>query len=473
MDKINIEKIKVSNRLRETNEEAVKELAQSIYDIGLLHPITIDSKGTLIAGAHRLAAYKLLSKQHPKEDKWNEIPYTTPEGGSISSADKRKIELEENLKRTQMTWQERSLGLLEYHRLAQTTSAKKGEKWSEKQTADLFGVSKTHFNSLKRIAERLKKSKDDPMWKLESPTDAIKLLFEEQKAKTTKKLAELTKSYPKTPSPSKGGEKATSQPVSLSESGDLVFGVPDFGTVPPPIPTSPSSPITFDAASFYHLGDCLELMKKFAGQFDHIITDSPYGIDMENFMNEEQIENVKEEHKVDDNLKLMQEFFKVAFETSKDYSFLCVWYDQMHHEKLTQWATEAGWTVCRWSVVWCKTSPCVNRCAQYNVTKATEHCLIMRKSPKAILAKKQQQNFIIAPRDETCKEHPFGKPFAVWKYLIETVSVEGQTILDPFAGCGSSLLPMLKMNRLPLAFEIKEEHIINGIEWLEKNYGTR
>ena len=466
MDKINIKKVKVSNRLRETNEAAVKELAQSIYEIGLLHPITIDVKNNLVAGAHRLAAYTLLAEKYPEDSRWTEIPYTHPEGGNISSAEKRKIELEENLKRTQMTWQERSLGLLEYHRLAITSAAKKGEKWSERQTASLFGVSNTHFNSLRRIAERLKKNKDDPMWKLESPTDAIKLLFEEQKQKTTKKLAELNKKYSQTPLTPEGGESETSQPVSLSPTGDLVIGTPDFGTAPNPSSTPVRLP-HIDWHTVYHQGDCLELMKQFAGKFDHIITDSPYGIDMDNFMLEDSIKNVREEHKVDDNLDLMKKFFKVAFETSQDYSFLCVWYDIMHHEKLSQWATDAGWTVCRWPFTWCKTSSCINRAAQYNITKATEHCLIMRKSKKSILAKKQDKNFILAARDKVSKEHPFGKPEAVWKYLIETVSVEGQTILDPFAGCGSSLLPILKLNRKPLAFEIKEEHIVNGIEWLE------
>lgn len=465
MDKINIKKVKVSNRLRETNKEAVKELAQSIYEIGLLHPITIDVKNNLVAGAHRLAAYTLLAEKYPEDSRWTEIPYSNPEGGNISSADKRKIELEENLKRTQMTWQERALGLLEYHRLAITSAAKKGEKWSEKQTAQLFGVSNTHFNSLKRIAERLKKNKADPMWSLESPTDAIKLLFEEQKAKTTKKLAELNKSYAQSPVPTEGGDDTSR--LTLSASGDLVVGTPCFGTAPNPASSTLGIPPHFDWHKVYHQGDCLELLKQFAGKFDHIITDSPYGIDMDNFMLEDSVKNVREEHKVDDNLELMKNFFKVAFDASKDYSFLCVWYDIMHHEKLTQWATEAGWTVCRWPVTWCKTSACINRAAQYNVTKATEHCLIMRKSKASILAKKQTKNYILASRDDVSKEHPFGKPALVWNYLIETVSVEGQTILDPFAGCGSSLLPILKLNRKPLAFEIKEEHIVNGIEWLE------
>jgi ParB family chromosome partitioning protein len=41
-------------------------LAESIEDIGLLHPITVDEQGWLLAGARRLAACKRLG--------WKDIP---------------------------------------------------------------------------------------------------------------------------------------------------------------------------------------------------------------------------------------------------------------------------------------------------------------------------------------------------------------------------------------------------------------
>ena len=37
-------------------------LAESIEDLGLLHPITVDQDGRLLAGARRLAAYKRLGR---------------------------------------------------------------------------------------------------------------------------------------------------------------------------------------------------------------------------------------------------------------------------------------------------------------------------------------------------------------------------------------------------------------------------
>ena len=47
-------------RLRTPKEEKIRELAESIKTIGILNPITIDNRNFLIAGFHRLSAYKLL-----------------------------------------------------------------------------------------------------------------------------------------------------------------------------------------------------------------------------------------------------------------------------------------------------------------------------------------------------------------------------------------------------------------------------
>lgn len=79
--RIPISEIKVNPGRREVDPEDVKELADSIRDLGLLHPIIVDKKYTLIAGLHRLEAVKLLG--------WTEIECT------ISSLEGLKAELAE------------------------------------------------------------------------------------------------------------------------------------------------------------------------------------------------------------------------------------------------------------------------------------------------------------------------------------------------------------------------------------------
>jgi ParB family chromosome partitioning protein len=62
---IPISRIKVGERHRRDLGD-IESLAASIADIGLLHPITVDEDGRLLAGARRLAACKQLD--------WKEIP---------------------------------------------------------------------------------------------------------------------------------------------------------------------------------------------------------------------------------------------------------------------------------------------------------------------------------------------------------------------------------------------------------------
>ena len=66
---IKIDQIKIENRLWEINEKRIQPLAESIEKVGLMNPITVlesDGEYILIAGEHRINAYKYLN--------WDTIP---------------------------------------------------------------------------------------------------------------------------------------------------------------------------------------------------------------------------------------------------------------------------------------------------------------------------------------------------------------------------------------------------------------
>ena len=60
-----ISSIRIGERQRRDMGD-IDGLAESIEDIGLLHPITVDEQGRLLAGVRRLAACKRLG--------WKDIP---------------------------------------------------------------------------------------------------------------------------------------------------------------------------------------------------------------------------------------------------------------------------------------------------------------------------------------------------------------------------------------------------------------
>jgi ParB family transcriptional regulator, chromosome partitioning protein len=77
--RIDIADIKVGKRHRRDMGD-IDGLAESIEDIGLLNPITIDEGGRLLAGARRLAACKQLG--------WKTIPIGLScegDGGEVQS----------------------------------------------------------------------------------------------------------------------------------------------------------------------------------------------------------------------------------------------------------------------------------------------------------------------------------------------------------------------------------------------------
>lgn len=89
---VQISEIVVNPRRRSVESESVRELADSISELGLLNPITIDHDHVLIAGLHRLEAVKML--------KWTEIECTV---SSLEGLMAEMAELDENFVRANLS----------------------------------------------------------------------------------------------------------------------------------------------------------------------------------------------------------------------------------------------------------------------------------------------------------------------------------------------------------------------------------
>ena len=69
-------------------------------------------------------------------------------------------------------------------------------------------------------------------------------------------------------------------------------------------------------------------------------------------------------------------------------------------------------------------------------------------------------NCIPMQRDnETPKIHPTQKPIQLLKFLIDTFTSEGDVVIDPCAGSGTTLLAAEQLGRKSYGFEIKKEYI--------------
>lgn len=104
----------------------VSDLLTSLQAIGLLNPLIIERSGVLRAGERRLTAVKQLG--------WTHVDVRFVE--DLDEIELHLLELDENLRRKNLNWQDQCRAISEYHRLqgARTTG------WSAEQTADALGM---------------------------------------------------------------------------------------------------------------------------------------------------------------------------------------------------------------------------------------------------------------------------------------------------------------------------------------------
>ena len=106
--------------------------------------------------------------------------------------------------------------------------------------------------------------------------------------------------------------------------------------------------------------------------------------------------------------------------------------------------------------------------ANMKIVGATEHAVVLYrdKLPKFRNGKTETQkgkmvfNWFDWQRDKTKeypKIHPTQKPINVLKRLIEIFTDEGDVVIDPVAGSGSTLRACMELNRNAYGFEIKKD----------------
>jgi site-specific DNA-methyltransferase (adenine-specific) len=74
------------------------------------------------------------------------------------------------------------------------------------------------------------------------------------------------------------------------------------------------------------------------------------------------------------------------------------------------------------------------------------------------------------PRDTTSEKiHPTQKPVELLERLIKIFSDEGDVIIDPCAGSGSTLIAAENVNRKAYGFEIDRDFFKKASNWIEEN----
>ncbi len=456
----------------------ITALASSLQSYGLIQPIILTQDKKLVAGGRRLAAATSLG--------WTEIEFNYKE--VLSQDQLHELELEENIRRKAMSWQEECRCIATIHRLKIKRNALDGKSWGIRATGELLGTGRASVHrALQLDAELVDPS--SPLWKMERVTDALQeLLNREIRAgeaelamrhaaraaslKPEMPLGEVfmpasIESAPALPSPALklAQERYLSNPLN-DPNGFEAYWAEKYR-------------LDANSRNSVHLSrrikkqDAISFLHDMQGQFQHIITDPPYAIDMDMLdqdnSNQKDIDLVRHTHEIEPNKELLMDFLNVGYDTLPDTGYCIFWCDQEHWNWLHEVATEVGFAVQRWPFVWCKTTRGKNGAPQYNMTKMTEIAMVCRKGP-CTLARQGPQNYVLASAIDditsTC-DHPFAKPYAVWEPLIEAVSIKGQTIIEPFAGSGTGVISALRLERNILACEKDDicfNHLLENVK---------
>ena len=482
MNPIPFQTVDREDRIRQTYPE-IDSLAEDILTHGLIHPLSITPDNKLIAGGRRSAALSLIlspdcplidSEIHPNIAQFQKdslllfgIHYTLRTVKDL--AELSELELMENVSREQFTWQERCLSIDRIHNLNQQRNLQAQKPlWTQAHTGKLFGKSKTNVSFALQLAILLKDPSSE-LWKVPSATEALQLIAFKKQEAASKILAERIKSAqaPTITTPIVKEQIHVESQHSPSASSTPIF-IDEFATASSPTsipePNIQKDHMATATGMVKHI-DMVEYARKNRNSVDHIITDPPYGIDIENSLVEST--SVDGTHDAQENVENFEPWLMACYKVLKENGW-CVWFcSPENFYTIKEVAKNVGFKVQPWPFIWQKTGQCVNRQAQYNLTKNYECAVIMRKGDVRLI-KPEQSSFWTGKMSELdslrSKGHAFAKPHALWTHLYRLFTSPGQTVWDPFSGCGSSTLAALDHRLVVKACELEETHYVHQLE---------
>ncbi len=200
------------------------------------------------------------------------------------------------------------------------------------------------------------------------------------------------------------------------------------------------------------LGDCLiEVPKLKDKSIDCVIIDPPYGIGYQsNF-------KIEKHHKIEEDsskaFNLLDKSITAFKPKLKENSHIYIFTSWKVFEKVKP-IIEKHFTV-KNCLIWNKTNWSMGD-LKGNYAEKYEMIVFAIQGKRNLLGEKRPVNVLEYAHTENLK-HPTEKPIELIKELIENSTKESETILDCFAGSGSTLLASKELKRKWIGIEIDEE----------------
>jgi ParB-like chromosome segregation protein Spo0J/predicted RNA methylase len=401
------------DRQRKTfDQKALADLAESIATKGLLHPIVCTREGNalyLVAGHRRLLAITSLAAEgrlYEHDGTVLEptcIPFILVEDrGRLHM---RETELEENIIREDLTWQDRAAAIDELHTLRQARNPEQTVKDTARELAKVSGTAVITKEKEVARARILAPHLDDPEVRgARSDREAFNIV-------TRKLQGEFDNELRK-----RGVGKES--PHTLVH-GDLIK----------------------------------ELEKVKRPNFDCIIADPPYGIDAQKFG-----DAAKLSHNYEDTgavaTAIAEHIFYAGFRLAKKEAHLFMFCDIDYFQTLRKTAESAGWDPFRTPLIWSKGTTAHAPIGTRGFRRGYELIMFATKGNKPLGGLYSDVIEVPNLRDRVYSAQ---KPVALYTKLLSYSCVPGDKVLDPCCGSGTIFAAAKECDMIATGIEIDDE----------------
>lgn len=373
----------------------IEELAESINRIGLINPIVITQDGVLVAGERRYSACSLLG--------WTSIPCQYVE--DLSDYELQTIELEENVKRVNLSWQEEVAALERFHRL----KVENEPEWTQADTAEALGYSRQDVTKKLAVASEMENETVRSADRLAAAHNIVQRNLERKKSSALESVGQVFAA-------------ATANSDTSEE---------EMGKVE--VPSIPLLNINFH-----------EWQESYDGpaNFNLIHCDFPYGINVADAPRMSSTIKDHYEDSPDIYWALLARLALAMDNVVAPSAHLIFWHSMKYHADTVEELTRMGWKCNPFPLIWHKSDGSgIAPDPQRGPRQTYEAAIFAVRGDRKITQEGCVANSFAYPGRRPVEEtiHVSEKPYPMLRHFMRMVCDEYSVVLDPTAGSANAL----------------------------------
>lgn len=373
--------------------EKIDELAESISLTGLINPPVVTNEHVLVAGERRVTACRQLG--------WTSIPVQYAH--DLDPVTLHLIELEENVKRVDLAWQDHIDAVTQYHKIRLGAD----NEWTKSKTAEALGVSPALVTNQLQVAEAIATNVSGVV---DAPKYSTALGI-------TKRNVE---------------RKNTSANVTMDTFVKESMGITEPLTQAEAKPADPDRPVLLECGNSLQFFEAVQRVP-----YNLIHCDFPYGVNAGDKQGQSAAKGFGEyDDSFETYITLLNSFCNNVENFSAPSAHLIFWFSMDFYELTKVTLGEAGWSVNPFPLVWHKSNnqgilPDSNRGPRRIYETAF---LASRGDRKVVRAVSNVASFPV-----TKENHQAEKPKPMLEHFFKMLVDESTRLLDPTAGSGNAI----------------------------------